>query len=179
MSLRVVAGSVASALYALIIGRLPSRKLRWLYLRAYLGGFGDGASVQLGCRFLNGRKVFVGERAVINFGTMLDGRRYQIRIGADASVGPEAALLTLGHDPRSPDFALQGGDVVIGPRAWVGYRAIVLPGVTVGEGAVVAAGAVVTGDVAPFTIVAGNPARPIGERPKGLTYRLDYAPFLL
>jgi acetyltransferase-like isoleucine patch superfamily enzyme len=95
------------------------------------------------------------------------------------SIGPEAALLTLGHDPRSPTFADRGGPVSVGDRAWIGFRAIVLPGVTIGEGAVVGAGGVVSRDVPPFTIVAGNPARPIGSRPADISYALSYNPFLL
>jgi maltose O-acetyltransferase len=137
------------------------------------------ANVQLHCRFLHAPGVAIGARSVINFGSLLDGRRFPIKIGADVSIGPEAAILTLGHDPRSPEFADRGGPVTIGDRAWIGFRAIVLPGVSIGEGAVVGAGAVVTRDVPPFTIVAGNPARPIGSRPAGLSYALSYNPFLL
>jgi acetyltransferase-like isoleucine patch superfamily enzyme len=55
----------------------------------------------------------------------------------------------------------------------------VLPGVTIGEGGVVAAVAVVSRDIPPFTIVAGNPARPIGSRPHPLSYALSYRPLLL
>ena len=87
--------------------------------------------------------------------------------------------MTLGHDPQSSDFADRGGDVVIGNRVWIGYRAIILPGITIGEGAVVGAGAVVTKDVEPFAIMAGNPARKIGERSKELSYRLNYDPIFL
>jgi maltose O-acetyltransferase len=58
----------------------------------------------------------------------------------------------------------------------VATGAIVLPGVTVGEGAVVAAGAVVSRDVEPFTIVAGTPARPIAQRTRTLDYELDFRP---
>jgi maltose O-acetyltransferase len=133
----------------------------------------------MGCRFLNGRKVSLGRRNVINFGCLLDGRKFQIRSGDDVSIGPEAAILTLGHDPQSPDFADRGGDVIIGDRVWIGYRAIVLPGITIGDGAVVGAGAVVTKDVEPFTVIAGNPARKIGERTRDLRYELNYAPWLL
>jgi maltose O-acetyltransferase len=68
--------------------------------------------------------------------------------------------------------------VVIGDHAWIGYRALVLPGVTIGEGGVVAAGAVVTKDVPPYAIVAGNPARVVGQRTRDLTYELDYRPWL-
>ncbi|MGE3689834.1 MAG: DapH/DapD/GlmU-related protein [Novosphingobium sp.] len=169
---------MAAYLYNHLIGRLPSRKLRRLALRLWLGGLGRGTGVQLGCRFLNGRKVFLGPRNVINFGCLLDGRKFAIRTGADVSIGPEASILTLGHDPASPDFADRGGEVTIGDRAWIAYRATILPGVTIGEGAVVAAGAVVTGDVEPFAIVAGNPARVVGQRPRDMAYELDFSPWL-
>jgi maltose O-acetyltransferase len=172
-------GGYAAFLYNFWIGRIPSRSLRKGYLKNWLGAFGDGTGVQMRCRFLNGRKVHLGERNVINFGSLLDGRKYRIITGSDVSIGPEASILTLGHDPRSPDFADRGGDVVIGDRVWIGYRAIVLPGVSIGEGAVVGAGAVVTKDVEPFSIVAGNPAKKIGDRPKQLEYSLNYDPKFL
>ena len=179
MNRRVLAGSVLNLLYNGWVGRLPSRTLRQAYLRHHLGDLGAGAAVQMGCRFLNGRRVFLGERTVVNFGCLLDGRRYSIHTGADVSIGPEAAILTLGHNPQAADFADQGGEVHIGDRAWIAFRATVLPGVRIGEGAVVAAGAVVTRDVEPFTIVAGVPARPVGKRNSALEYRLQHQPFLL
>jgi len=102
----------------------------------------------------------------------------------------------LGHDPRSATFEDRGGDVVIGDRVWIGYRAIILPGVFLGEGAVIGAGAVVAKDVEPYEIVVGNPARKIGERAAAqeiggssskmgdkerlsLKYELDYRPWLI
>lgn len=176
---RAVAGSILCWLYQAAIGRFPSRRLRHAYLGVWLGRLGAGTGVQLGCRFLNGRKVLLGDRNVINFGCLLDGRRFAIRTGCDVSIGPEASILTLGHDPQATDFADRGGAVTIGDHVWIGYRAIVLPGVTIGEGAVVAAGAVVTRDVAPYTIVGGNPAREIGTRQAALDYRLDFRPWLL
>lgn len=104
--------------------------------------------------------------------------KFNIRTGDDVSIGPEASILTLGHNPRSSVFSDKGGDVIIGDRVWIGYRALILPGVTIGEGAVVGAGSVVTKGVAPYTIVAGNPAKVIGHRPKELNYQLNYDPFL-
>ena len=179
MTSRSLAGLLIAFFYNSWIGRIPSRTVRHLFLRSWLGGFGKGSGVQMGCRFQNGRKIFLGERNAINTGCYLDGRKFSIRTGSDVSIGPEATILTLGHDPQSPDFADAGGDVVIGSRVWIAYRAIILPGVTIGDGAVVAAGAVVTKDVAPYTIVAGVPARPVGERNRNLTYQVDYRPFLL
>lgn len=178
MNSRVIAGAFLAYTYNHWIGRFPSRWLRRAFLSQALGRLGVGSGVQMGCRFLNPRKVELGERNVINFGCLFDGRKFQIVTGSDVSIGPEASILTLGHDPQSSDFADKGGEVVIGDRVWIGYRAIILPGVTIGEGAVVGAGAVVTKDVEPFTIVAGNPARKLGERKLELTYQLDYRPWL-
>jgi maltose O-acetyltransferase len=179
MNLRLLGGGLAAFIYNHALSGVPSRTLRRFYLSQWLGTFGDGTSVQLGCRFLNGRKVHFGARNVINFGCLFDGRRFSIRTGDDVSIGPEASILTLGHDPQSPVFADRGGDVIIGSRVWIGYRAIILPGITIGEGAVVGAGSVVTKNVAPFAIVAGNPARKIGERNRDLSYQLKFDPFLL
>jgi maltose O-acetyltransferase len=75
----------------------------------------------------------------------------------------------------SPDFAETGGPVVVGDRAYLASHTVVLPGVSIGEGAVTAAGSVVTRDVPPFTMVAGVPARHVRDRPRDLRYRLGYA----
>lgn len=178
MTRNLFLGTVAAFVYNHLIGRLPSRSIRRLALRIWLGNLGEGAAVQMGCRFLHGGKVFLGRNAVVNHGCLLDGRRYPVRIGANVSIGPEASVLTLGHDPQSPMFADRGGEVAIGDRVWIAYRAVILPGVTIGEGAVVGAGAVVTGDVPPYAIVAGNPARVVGQRNRDLAYELDHDPWL-
>jgi acetyltransferase-like isoleucine patch superfamily enzyme len=175
---RYLLGSLVAFAYNSVVGHVPSRTIRHLFLRFWLGRFGEGSGIQLGCKFLNGRKVWLGDRNVINFGCLLDGRSFRIVTGADVSIGPESSILTLGHDPQSPVFADKGGDVVIGDRVWIGYRALILPGVSIGEGAVVAAGAVVTKDVAPFVIVGGNPAQEIGHRSDKLAYHLSYRPWL-
>lgn len=179
MKLKVIAGSLLAFGYNRLVGQIPISALRKLYLHRWLGSYGAGTEVQLGCNFLNGRKVNLGERNVVNFGCLLDGRKFHVRTGRDVSIGPEAAILTLGHDPQSPEFADRGGDVLIGDRVWIGYRALILPGLKIGEGAVIGAGAVVTKDVEPFAIVAGNPARKIGERNRELIYQLVYNPMML
>jgi acetyltransferase-like isoleucine patch superfamily enzyme len=179
MDARLLAGSVMAYGYNHFFSKVPFHFLRECYLGAYLGGIGKGTHVQMSCQFLQGRKVYLGERNVINFGSMFDGRRFNIRTGNDVSIGPEAAILTLGHDTQSPTFADRGGEVVIEDKVWIGFRAIVLPGITIGKGAVVAAGAVATKSVPPYSIVAGVPARKIGERNPALDFSLEYKPFLV
>ena len=179
MNFRLFAGTIIAFGYNAAVTHVPSWRIRHACLRFWLGRFGKGTGVQRGCQFLNGRKVELGDRNVINFGCLLDGRRYRISTGSDVSIGPEASILTLGHNPQSPNFDLRGGDVRIGNHVWIGYRAIIMPGVTLGEGAVVAAGAVVTRDVAPYTIVAGVPARIVRQRTRDLHYKLDFRPWLI
>jgi putative colanic acid biosynthesis acetyltransferase WcaF len=87
-----------------------------------------------------------------------------LRIGRAATVSQDAYLCAGTHDPEDPQMRLLRPPVTIGDQAWVAAGAFVGPGVTVGEGAIVGARAVVAKDVPPWTIVAGNPAQPIGTR---------------
>jgi putative colanic acid biosynthesis acetyltransferase WcaF len=88
-----------------------------------------------------------------------------IAIGEGATIAQEAYLCTGTHDFADAALPLQTAPIVVGAGAFVGARAFVLPGVTIGERAVIGAAAVVTKDVPANTVVAGNPARPIGTRP--------------
>jgi len=89
----------------------------------------------------------------------------EIFIGAGATIAQEAYLCTGTHDFASPALPLQTAPIFVGADAFVGVRAVVLPGVSIGARAVVGAGAVVTKAVPENSIVAGNPARVIGTRP--------------
>ena len=83
-----------------------------------------------------------------------------IYIGDDVLIGHNACLLTLNHAKEPENRAdMYPAPIHIGDQAWLGSNVTVLPGVTIGEGAIVAAGAVVTKDVAPNTIVGGIPAK--------------------
>ena len=99
----------------------------------------------------------LGENVFINHGftCMASGG---VTIEDGVMIGPEAAIITANHDFKDL-LVLQFKPVIIKKGAWIGARAVILPGVTVGEGAVIASGAVVTKDVAPRTIVGGNPAK--------------------
>lgn len=154
------------------IGRLPIRKLRHACYRRMGLTLGTGVVVHRGLELRAAPGVHIGDGTVVGFDVILDGRR-GIAIGANVNVSSEVAIWTLQHDHRDPRFGDSGGRVSIGDRAWLSFRATILPGVSVGEGAVVAAGAVVTSDVPPYAIVAGVPARVVGERsPRELSYEL-------
>ncbi len=89
-------------------------------------------------------------------------------IGDDVVISQDAYICTASHDTSSPVMALKTKPIEIGNRAWICSRAIVLLGVKIGEGGVVAAGAVATKDVDAWTIVGGNPAKVIKQRRMGL-----------
>jgi acetyltransferase-like isoleucine patch superfamily enzyme len=168
---------VATAFYGYnaCVTHLPSYSLRGFYLRRILRiRIGRGTSVHMGC-FVTGRHIDIGENTVINRRCYLDGR-VGLRIGANVSVSPECYLISLDHDVHSPDFATVPGAVAIGDYAWLGARAMILPGTRLGDGAVVGAGSVVTKSWEPYDIVAGVPAKKIGERNKDLRYTLSYFP---
>lgn len=128
-----------------------------------------GAKIGKGVRFQGGTSVWQPWRVRIGANSWIDGdaKLYSvddIRIGHDAVVSEGAFICTASHDLASGTFALTNAPIEIGDYAWICGHAIVLPGVKVGEGAVVAAGAVVTKDVEPWTVVGGVPAKVIKKR---------------
>ncbi len=104
----------------------------------------------------------------IGRGTLVDGTQFHawapITIGDNVVLSPETLLMAGSHDIHSPDFRSTWAPITIGNYAWIAQGAMILPGVTVGEGAVVGARAVVAKDVPAYTVVAGNPARIVSRR---------------
>lgn len=156
------------------VNRVPFHAIRNAYYRAVCRlELASGSSLHMGAVLYTLGGVRIGPKTTIDQSVRLDGRGGLV-IGAGVSIAPEVALLTADHDPQSSDFAGRVAEVVIEDHVWLGTRAMVLPGVRVGRGAVVAAGAVVTKDVPPYAIVGGVPARVIGERTEDLQYAFDY-----
>ncbi|MDQ3898984.1 MAG: acyltransferase [Actinomycetota bacterium] len=168
-----------------VITHVPSYTVRHWWYRRVLGlQLGDHSAVLMGVHFyIRGRSradrpgISIGKHSVVHWQCCLDGRG-GLRIGNNVTIAQGAWLLTGGHDVQDPLFPLKRAPIDIGDYAFVGPRALVLRGVTIGEGAVVAAGAVVTKDVPPYTIVGGVPAVPLGTRHGGLRYEIRYQPAL-
>ncbi len=137
-------------------------------LRELLGAVGEGVVVRPPFRCDYGAQIRIGRGVFINFGcVILDV--CAVEIGDGCQIGPGVQILAADH-PRDPALRARGLEngrpVSIGRNVWIGGGAILLPGVSVGDDAIVGAGSVVTRDVPPGATVAGNPARPV--RPRGL-----------
>jgi maltose O-acetyltransferase len=107
--------------------------------------------------------ISFGEHCYINRNCCIDIRG-PLKIGAHVSISPDVTILTATHGVNDPTFFVRHRPVVIEDNVWIGTRSMILPGVTLGRGSVVAAGAVVTRDVGPLEVVAGVPARKIAVR---------------
>ena len=159
------------------VGWLPSNRVRCLLWRGLGAKIGQHTSMHRNGRFYRPDQVQIGNHCVILRNVLLDGRM-GVAIGDNVNISEGVLIFSLQHDLSSPTFDTSGGPVMIHDHVFIGARAIILPGVEIGRGAVVAAGAVVTKDVSPLTIVGGVPARQIETRPDVLTYVLDYRKFL-
>jgi len=166
-----------------VICHIPSYTIRHLWYRRVLGWYiGPRASilmgqhVQIGGIRDSGKRVSIGAGTIIHRGCELYTTG-GLLIGENVNISPGVWLVTNGLDVDDPGAALVQKPIVIDDRAWIGARATILGGVTVGEGAVVMAGAVVASDVAPYTVVGGVPARTVRSRSaRALSYELDYRP---
>ena len=151
-----------------IVAYIPLRFVRTGILRM-LGMKIDRAILYGMFKLRTPSKISIGEGSVIGHGVTLDGRN-GISIGKNVNMSSEVMIWTMQHDYNDPDFGPEGGPVIIEDYVWISARTIILPNVTIGEGAVVAAGAVVTKNVEPYTVVGGVPAKKIANRNRHLKY---------
>ncbi len=150
---------------------MPTHTLRVIGLRLFGASIGPDVALGRGIRVFYPWKLSIAAHTVIGMRVYLDARG-GLKIGSNANISAEAAIWTAEHDIQSPEFAMTEAPVAIGDRAWVCFRSTLLPGVTIGEGSVVAAGSVVTTDVPAFSFVGGVPAQVIGKRNENLAYEL-------
>ena len=155
---------------------IPSRRIRFWFLKRSLASIESSTHVGLGVKFFDPWDVWLDHRCVVNSNCVIDARGGKVSIGKDADIGTETHIWTLEHDPNDVSHSTKGGPVTIEDHVWIATRVTILPGVTIGRGAVVACGSVVTKDVPEKAIVAGVPAKVIGQRDNPLTYELRYSP---
>ena len=159
-----------------MLGHIHSQWFRRFVLRRLFGAdIASSAILYGGFEIRSPRKLRIGADTVIGHRATLDARG-GLTVGKNVNLSSEVMIWTAQHDYRDSEFGTMFKPVAIEDYAWLGPRCIILPGVTIGEGAVAAAGAVVTKDVEPYTVVGGVPAQKIAERPKGLNYNPASSP---
>ena len=109
---------------------------------------GSNVSINRGCSFYAGYKI----------------KEAKIILKDNIAIGPEVTFFAAGHDSNDINLKDTGAPITIESFVWIGGKSIILQGITIGEGAVIAAGSIVTKDVEPYTIVGGNPAKFIKKR---------------
>lgn len=159
-----------------VIGRVPSRRLRHFWLNLIIGAVNKSNFIGIRTTLMSPWNVELSERAVVNPECHLDGRGGKLLIGEDVDIGPWTHIWTLQHDQNDSNHGTKGGGVTIEDHVWIASRVTILPGVTIGRGAVVACGSLVTKDVPAESIVAGVPAKVIGQRENPLEYQIKYYP---
>lgn len=154
---------------------VPFYSVRKLAFRLSGVQIAKGATLHMGTRFFEPSGIMVGEDTKIGDRAFLDGRA-PLKIGKHVDIASEVMIYNSEHDLDSEDFHAVNEPVEIGDYVFIGPRSIILPGVKIGEGAIIAAGAVVTKNVPERTIVGGVPAKEIGKRRvKNLNYILGRA----
>lgn len=143
-----------------------TRKIRRIICRPIFDKCGDNVNIESGAHFAMGGGILIGSGSGLGVNCFVHG---PLKIGDNVMMGPDVTILTHTHNIERTDIPMgqQGSrtaEVVIGNDVWIGMRSIIMPGVRIGDGVVIGAGAVVTKDVPDFAIVGGVPARIIKYR---------------
>ena len=155
--------------------KIPFSQLRMALYRLAGMKVDRTSNIMMYAFVLQAQDISIGPNCIIGPFTTLDGRA-TLTIGRNVNVAGE--VLTIGgyHSVDSPTAEGHLGKIVIEDNAWIAMRATILPGVTVGEGAYVAAAALVNRDVEPYTLVGGVPAKKLRDRSRNVQYTLHHFP---
>jgi len=167
--------TISLALYYGLARRLPrssnrlSKKIRASLCRNIFLSAASDINIETGAFFGSGRDIQIGDKSGIGLNASLSG---PITIGSNVMMGPDVMIYTQNHETARTDIPMieQGNTspkpVIIEDDVWIGARSIILPGVTLKKGTIVAAGSIVTKNTESYDIVGGNPARFIKSRLK-------------
>lgn len=166
-----------------IVNKVPFYCIRHIYYKILGIKIGKNSSIHMNV-YIEGislkknknKKLIIGKGTSIGRNSSLDVRG-KIKIGDNVSISPEVKVITAQHDLQSVNFMDIDAEVVIEDYVWIGTGAIILPGIKIGEGAVIAAGSVVTKNINAYEVVGGNPCKFIKKRNKNLKYNCKYFKF--
>ncbi len=156
-----------------ILPLIPFWCLRRIYLKIIGTKIEKGSIIMKNNYFINPNLLTIGKYCHINRNCILDSRG-GIVIGDNVSISHKVNIMTGSHDVNDKGFCGIFKSIKIKDYAWLGVNSTILQGVTIGKGAVVCAGAVVTKDVEDYTIVAGIPAKKIRDRRRDLDYKCEW-----
>ncbi|MTI88136.1 MAG: acyltransferase [Balneolaceae bacterium] len=142
--------------------------IRYKNKASSLKKLGKEVIIDYGVIISHANNVSIGDGTFIGKDTIIISRN-PVYIGSGVGIAAGCRLITWNHDINNQCLSVRNmpqtdGKIVLNDGVWLGYNVVILPGITMGKGAVAAAGAIVTKDVPPFTIVGGIPAKPIGKR---------------
>lgn len=160
-----------------VINKLPSRHIRKWFYQILGAKLGRNCFPCRRVEILLPKGLLLGDRVAVGWFAELDARG-GITIDHDTNISSHVKLITGSHDIDDPEFTADFLPIHIGHHCWIGTGAIILQGVKVGDGAIVAAGAVVSKDVEPWTVVGGIPAKEIRKRKISASYQGDNPPAL-
>lgn len=146
---------------------IPSSGFRRMLLRWFGAVVGSHVVIKPGVRVKYPWRLRIGDYSWIGEDVWLDNLG-DVEIGSNVCISQGAYLCTGNHDWKDPAFGLRVSGIRIDDRAWIGAKAVICPGVAVGEGSIAAAGSVVVGSMSPFDVYAGNPAARRSSRTAGL-----------
>lgn len=156
-----------------IVSYIPSHTIRnIIYKYLFRMKLGKRVTIYYGVEIRAPWAIKIGDGTIIGDKALLDGRS-GLNIGKNVQLSTGVWIYTAQHDVNDPEFGPKDAPVNIEDRAWLSTRTIILPGVTIKEGAVVAAGAVVTKNLEPYSINGGVPAKFINKRNDKLTYEFS------
>lgn len=157
-----------------IVFWIPFHPLRKLLVKLTFKRIGHKVILLRNLDIRKPRNIEIGDDVIINKEVLLDGRGGSLKIGSHVDIAQETIIWTLGHDVNGLKYDSWGGKTTICDYVWIGARSTIMPGVTIGKGAVVGTCSVITKDVPENAIVAGVPAKIIGYRNNPLVYELNY-----
>lgn len=164
---------IIKATYLLTINKIPhshnskitlikNKILKYLFKEISIS-----SNIRPNIKFVNGNNISIGNNSGIGENSFIQDIG-QVKIGDNVLMGPDIMIFTANHSIEKSKLINEQGyivkDVKIENDVWIGARSIILPGVTVGQGSIIAAGSIVTKDIDEYSIVGGNPARFIKKR---------------